>query len=425
MNLPIEKTLEIPLIIKVQQDPEVKDLKLLSIVNNALKEPALGKASQVLGVKGFLSACSVIGRIPYFPQMDRLANGSIPLSVFYKTMGLFVFSSDYVWSSIRIVNEILVKKRAYESTSSSKWSLIYKIALPIILGTGAQIPLVALAYKYNVKDPSMVALSVMDAIMPIYSVYVLISLWYKKNASKTSSKYLAKVESLETDIITKHSEKLKFLLDNHLTNLEKTKRLELCLDAIELPPDVKESCSSKAANLTALISGLFLTAVFLTWLGIFTYEGMEQFTDKTALSAFVTAFTVLINASLIGTLFIDTQKQLMHFMCHPKKRDPTFITESLRPQTAIFLKIATLVFVAFQAMAAIQISRDYITDKPLVITNACVLSIAYAGSAYYPFRQLTDWTLQELLLKCGTPHEKELIPLFQKVETIKELVKAS
>lgn len=425
MGLITEKTLEIPLILTVEPAYELIDTKLLSIVAKALKEPPLGKSWKVLGIKSILSACSVMGRIPYFPQMDRLANGNTALAVFYKTMGLLVFSSDYMWSSIRIVNETLFKKHADETSTSFKWTSIYKIGIPVILGISAQVPLVALAYKYNVQNPSMVALSVMDAIMPIYSVYVLMSLWYKKNASEISTKYLAKIESLETDIITKHSEKLHFLLSEDLSTLEKTKRLELCLDDTELFPEIKSSYCSKATNLTAYISGFFLTAFFLMWLGIFTYEGMEQFTDKTALSGLVTAFTVLINASLIGTLFIDTQKQLMNFLCHPKSRNPTFITESLRPHTATCLKIFSLIFVAFQAMAAIQISRDYLNNKTLVIANASVLSITYAGSAYYPFRQLTDWAFQEFLLKFGKPNEKQIISIFQKVETIKELTKAS
>lgn len=424
MGLTIEKTLELPLILEIKEEINPIDSKLLSIIEQALYKPPIGKSCVALGAKTLLAVCSIIGRVPYFPQMSRLANGNVPLSYFYKIMSLPVFSSDYIWSSIRMVNEIMIKNQSHSIDNSSKCHLIYKLAISILLGAIAQTPLIALAYKYNTQNPSMVALSATDTIMPIYSAYILISLWQKKDISEFAKKYLAKIEALETDIITKDSNELQFLIDKDLSSSEKTRKLEDLLTTMDIVEDAPIPNTWKPEILSAQISGLILTAFFLMWVGVFTYEGMEELINITALSGFSTALSILVNAGLMGTIFIETQKQLINSVFHRKDFKPSFITESLRPTTAIYLKIFSIVFVSFQAMAAIQISRDYCPSN-FVIPSAVLLSITYAISAYFPFRQLTDWSLQECLLKCGTAREKDSIALFQKVEVIKELIKAS
>ncbi len=415
------RSIEIPLLTDHQHVTGRTDSGITEIITRTLAFSPPERAPLTLSLKGLLSICGVAGRIPYFPQMQRLANGNNSLGVFYKTVSLPVYSTDYMWSSIRMVNEIQVRNSQRSTSNSSRAYALMALALPIILGMLAQLPLIALALKYNPDSPAMVALTAMDAVMPIYSVFVLMTLWSKKSTEKTdpvTEKCLSNLDLLKKDLLISKTDKLSLLLDDNSSLDAKTTKLIELLDTPIADDAVRaESRCRQIASYCAKGSGVLLTLVFLAWLGAFTYEGSAHFYDDPVVDSIIAVFTVFINAALIGTLFIDTHAQIAKSAEEriARKFTPTFISETVSPTTAPYIKGACVVFVLFQAMAAIQISRDYLPSE-YVIPNAIALSLAFIVPAYFPVRQLTDWAIQEILLRRGSPEQKKMIQLYQIIE---------
>ncbi|MCX6989872.1 MAG: hypothetical protein NTX49_02225 [Chlamydiae bacterium] len=430
----ITATAQRPLLADLDFYEDYPDTELKKILMGAVNGPNWQKNWKSLGAKTALSLCGVAGRVAYLPQMQRLANGNLPLSIFFQAMSLPVYSTDYAWASTRMVNEIqarqLVSSQEVADTGAScskkccKAALqAMKVAVPIILGALAQTPLMALALKYNPDNPAMVALTTMDAVLPIYSIYVLLSLWSQKCQGRIESPrsiQLSKLEQLKQDLLLSKPDRLSELLDESSSENHKVDSLyRLLNEPLEEAPTAEASSCKQASILAAKGSGLLLTAFYLAWLGVFTYEGAAHFSNDRVIDSMVTIFAVAVNAALMGTLFMDTHLQIVESIDTRIQKKPsiTFISETVAPSSSTYVKLACVAFVLFQSMAAIQISRDYLPSE-YVIPNAVVLSLAFAIPAYFPVRQLTDWGLQELYLKRGTPEQKKIINLYQTLDRL-------
>jgi hypothetical protein len=430
----ITATAQRPLLADLELFETSPDNELKKILRGAVEGPNWQKSWKSLGAKTVLSLCGVAGRVAYLPQMQRLANGNFPLSIFYQAMALPVYSTDYAWASTRMVNEIQARQsmssREVTDTTPScakKCSnavlQAMKVAVPIILGAMAQTPLMALALKYNPNNPAMVALTTMDAVMPIYSIYVLLSLWSQKCRGQIENSrtiQLTNLEQLRQDLLLNKHDRLSELLDDSRSEGHKVDSLyRLLNERLEEAPAAEASTCKQASVFAAKGSGLLLTAFFLAWLGVFTYEGAAHFSDDPTIDSIVTIFAVAVNAALMGTLFMDTHSQMVESIDSRIQKKPsiTFISETVAPSLSTYVKLACVAFVLFQSMAAIQISRDYLPSE-YVIPNAVVLSLAFAIPAYFPVRQLTDWGLQELYLKRGTPAQKKIISLYQTLDRL-------
>jgi hypothetical protein len=208
-----------------------------------LRTSKMVKASKIISTTG-----AFLARVPLLPLSLNFKPEIKGLGLAIACLNMASFSSFLMWSSKDMIDHVFYSLKTSEHHQIKEHELCRKISvlvLSVISGLASQAPYFFLAWKYNPNNKYMIALSGLDVMPPIYSLYLLFNHTFSKYVCSVASGKILKVkqyflERLDlrlADIINgnHYENELDFELNGDLTTLDKISHffLELMHDPLD------------------------------------------------------------------------------------------------------------------------------------------------------------------------------------------------
>lgn len=396
-----------------------------------------------LSTKAFCILMSAGAKVPYVPISLRLPGG--PFFAIGNVSSFFILE---YWAIKASINDVLGPKGRWEVTllqnaGRGRCYEVSTLTASIAIALLSQIPvaLPALDYDGKYRIPGFVVLLVAGALFPVRSLQLSI------DKALTRQRYCLgdvekKLEQIREEVISLTQEYREIF---RLAGYEEKMGMIAALAATRVDNESEEAepylslvfgklienPPQKRSRLCERISkgvGYFLTASFETALAMYTWsKTKEHLINNDAVAGSFAAVTVLSWAYLTGeSVATTTHRCALSLFDLLRCRKNQTLSEQIRPRLNLSLKLLGITLNAAALGPTVVIWGDFYKDNAaeqgyFEATICATLFLLLATATL----DIIDETVKEIILKNGTPDQKQMLELNTKLLYLQQLLHRS
>lgn len=396
-----------------------------------------------LCTKAICILVSAGAKVPYVPISLKL-----PGRWFFAIGNTASFFNLEYWAIKASINDVLGPKGRWEvsllqNAGKGRCYQVATLTASFIIALLSQVPvaLPAMDYDADYRIPGVIVLLVAGSLLPVRSLQLSINeaLKMKRCALGDVEK---KLERIRREVVSLTQEYREIF---RLAGYEEKMGMIAALAATSKDDELEEvwphlslvlgkpmeSPAPKRNVLCERLSkgaGYFLTASFEAALAMYTWSKTKEHIIDNDVAAFgFTAATVLSWAYLTGESIANTTNRcvqsLFNFM---KCRENRTLSEQIRPRLTLALKLLGMTLNVGALGPTVVIWGDFFKDNTdeqgYFQVTMCMAIFLLLSTATL---DIIDETVEEIILKKGTPDQKQMIELNRKLLYLQQLLHRS